>query len=112
MKKSEINFTIALDNENIPEQIHWHATDKDSPEASETKSVSISLWDHQQRNTLRMDLWSKDMPLLDMKRFYVDMLGGLAQSVLNATGDTVMSEEINATCERLSQHVKKEFAQG
>ena len=108
MKKLVFNFTVSLDEENIPSKINWHATDKPENEPSETRSLAISLWDHEQNNTLRIDLWTKDMPITEMKRFYVDTLGGMAQSVLNATGDSFMSEQMNALCEKLVEHLRKE----
>ncbi len=108
MKKSEINFSVELDNENIPERITWSATEKQEDFPEETKSISLSLWDHNQQNTMRIDLWTKDMPVDEMKRFYIDCLGGLAQSVLNSTGDEFMSQQMNDLCEKLVEHVKRE----
>ena len=108
MKKSTINFTVELDQNNVPDKIYWEATDKPDPELSETKSISIALWDHLQKNTLRIDLWAKDMPVEDMKRFYIDCLGGLAQSILGATGDEFMANQTQALCERLVEHVKED----
>jgi len=108
MKKSQINFTVELDSQNVPDKIYWEATDKPDPALSETKAICIALWDHQQKNTLRIDLWAKDMPVTDMKRFYIDCLGGLAQSILSATGDEHMSAETQNLCERLVEHVKAE----
>ncbi|MBS1949681.1 MAG: GldC [Cytophagales bacterium] len=110
MKKSEINFKIELDQNNIPEKILWDATDKPEDGFSESKSISISLWDHLQKNTMRIDLWTKDMPVNEMKRFYIDCLGGLAQSILTATGDELMSGEINKLCEKLAQALIKDEA--
>ncbi len=106
MKQSTINFKVELDDKNTPERITWDASDKPD-ELSETKSISLSLWDHVQKNTLRIDLWTKDMPVDEMKRFYIDCLGGLAQSALTATGDEHMSGEINALCEKLARHIKE-----
>jgi len=106
MKKSTINFTVELDSNNVPDKITWDATDKPDPGQSETKAINIALWDDQQRNTLRIDLWAKDMPIDDMKRFYIDCLGGLAQSILSATGDEVMANETQALCQRLVEHVR------
>ncbi len=110
MKKSTINFTVELDQNNVPEKILWEATDKPDPGLSESKSISLALWDHTQKNTLRIDLWTKDMPVEDMKRFHIDCLGGLAQSILNATGDELMANEINALCERLVKNIQTEKA--
>lgn len=108
MRTTEINFKIALDQNNIPEKIQWDASDKPDPSSSETKSISVALWDDAQKNTLRIDLWTKDMPVNEMKRFYVDCIGGLAQSVLQATGDEHMAGEINALCDRLVTHLRAE----
>jgi len=108
MKKSEIKFVVELDNENIPEKIFWDADEKDQPGLTETKSISLSLWDHINKSTMRIDLWSKDMPIDEMKHFYIDCLGGLAQSILNATGDEYMSSEIGTLCEKFVTHLKAE----
>ena len=42
----------------------------------------------------------------DMKKFYIDCLGGLSQSILNSTGDEFMSKETNKLCEKLIEHIK------
>jgi gliding motility-associated protein GldC len=105
MKKSEISFVVDLDDKNVPQRILWNASDKPDAAPTETKSISISLWDEKQKNTLRIDLWTNDMPVEEMKRFYIDCLGGLAQSILTSTGDEYMANETNALCEKLVQHM-------
>lgn len=108
MKKSTINFTVQLDDKNIPDKILWDATDKPDPGLTETKSISIALWDHLQKNTLRIDLWAKDMPVEEMKRFYIDCIGGIAQSIMSSTNDEFMANETNALCEKLVEYLRKE----
>jgi gliding motility-associated protein GldC len=108
MKKSHINFTVELDQNNFPEKILWEATEKPDPAMSEAKAITLAVWDHKQKNTLRIDLWTKDMPVPEMKRFFIDCLGGLGQSILTSTGDEYMSKETNALCERLVQHLLSE----
>ena len=106
MKRSEIKFIVTLDKENIPEKIEWNADDNISDGLLETKSISLSLWDENKNNTLRIDLWTKKMKTNDMKKFYIDCLGGLSQSILNSTGDEFMSKETNKLCEKLIEHIK------
>ncbi len=108
MKKSSIQFEVQLDNNNVPEKIMWDATDKPETGFTEAKSISISLWDHEQKNTMRIDLWAKDMPVEDMKKFYIDCIGGLSQSVLSSTGDEHMAAEINELCERLVKYIRNQ----
>lgn len=112
MKKSEINFTIELDEQNVPDKISWDATDRKKEDPSETKAISLSVWDSLQKNTLRIDLWTKDMPVDDMKRLSVDTIGGLAQTILNATGDEYMANEMNTLCEKLVKHLEEEMKKG
>ena len=110
MKKSDINISVELDDQNVPEKIFWEADDMESGGKKESKSMSLALWDHGSKNTLRIDLWSKDMPVEEMKRFYIDCIGGMAQSILNSTGDEYMSSELNAVCDRFVEHLKKELS--
>jgi gliding motility-associated protein GldC len=108
MKKSDITFTVDLDQENIPSKISWDATEKDKDAPSETRAINISLWDHELQNTLRIDLWTKEMTVDEMKRFCIDSIGGLSQSILNATGDEYMANEMNALCDKLVTHLEKD----
>jgi gliding motility-associated protein GldC len=105
MKKSTIHFNVHLDDNNIPEKIEWDATDKPGEGFTDTKAIGIALWDHEQKNTMRIDLWTKDMPVDDMKRFYIDCIGGLSQSVLSSTGDEYLANEMSALCDRLARYV-------
>lgn len=108
MKKSEINFQIELDDANLPKAIHWDASDKEGDGIESTKSISLNVWDNLNHSTLRIDLWTDEMSVVEMKRFYIDILGGMAQTILNSTGDEYMSEEIKDLCDRLVKHVNEE----
>ena len=108
MKKSEINFQIELDESNLPKAIKWDASDKEGEGLESTKSISLNVWDNLNHSTLRIDLWTDEMSVVEMKRFYIDILGGMAQTILNSTGDEYMSEEIKDLCDRLVKHVNEE----
>lgn len=109
MKQSEVNFKIELDDNNIPETIQWDATDKPG-EMDHTKAISIGIWDDIEKNTMRLDLWTKDMPMHEMKMFYVDALGGMAQSLLTATGDEKMAKSISQLCDMLGKQLQDEIS--
>ncbi len=109
MKTSEIKFSIILDNNNIPERMTWEASE--NPEQGppqELRSLAISIWDHVNRGTMKIDLWNKEMEVPDMKRFIIDSIGGLGESLKTSTGDKFMHQEIVALCDKLTEHVKKE----
>ena len=58
---SKIEFTVELDENKIPENISWTA-EYGGIEDESSKAIMLSVWDHQKKDTLRMDLWTKDMP--------------------------------------------------
>lgn len=106
MKKSEIKFIIELDDKHVPEKILWEATDGPSDRLQASDAISIAIWDHVQLNTMRMDLWTKEMPVLEMKRFFIEAIGGMADTVQNATGDDKMAKLIRSCCAELVEHVR------
>ncbi len=108
MNTSDINFTVELDADRVPERITWDATEKPEDTGNETSAINISIWDPEVKNTMRIDLWTKEMPVDEMKKFYIDCLGGMAQSLLTSTGDEFMSGEMNALCDKLIEYLKKE----
>ncbi|MGM0946278.1 MAG: gliding motility protein GldC [Bacteroidota bacterium] len=110
MKDSEIKFKINLDDSNLPKSITWDATDKEADGYESTKSISLNVWDNLNQSTLRIDLWTDEMSVAEMKRFYIDVIGGMAQTILNSTGDEYMSEEMKELCDRLVRHVNEENA--
>ncbi|MEY4384695.1 MAG: hypothetical protein RI995_2237 [Bacteroidota bacterium] len=109
MKHSEINFKIQLDDQNIPEQISWSATDNPNEGIEETKAIMVATWDPYHKGTLTLPLWTKDMEVLDMKRFYIEIMGTIADAALQATGDEEFAKEVDGVCRRLSTNLKKEI---
>jgi gliding motility-associated protein GldC len=103
--KSKIEFTIGLDENKIPEEIHWTADDGDITN-EEAKSLMISVWDPKNKDTLRMDLWTKDMPLDDMKQFYHQTLISMANSFERATNDTKMSATMRDFCDYFAEKLE------
>ncbi|MFI5161801.1 MAG: gliding motility protein GldC [Sphingobacteriales bacterium] len=98
MKKAEIKLTIDLDDNNVPESIMWESTDAQTKEALPVKSMMLALWDHNYKNTLRIDLWTKDMAVDDMKRFFYETLQTMGDSFLRATGEKNIVEDLRDYC--------------
>ena len=99
---SEVIFHINLDENKIPESMSWSAKDG-GIENEASKAVMISVWDHKQKDTLRMDLWTKDMPIDEMKQFYHQTLVSMADTYERATNDLKMSETMRDFCEYFAE---------
>ncbi|MGQ0827277.1 MAG: gliding motility protein GldC [Bacteroidota bacterium] len=104
MKQSEIKFTVTLDENNLPQKIDWSATDGN--ENSTSKSVMIALWDAKENNTLRIDLWTKDMMVDEMKQFYHQSLLSMADTFDRATGETEIAKEMRAFAQHFAEKME------
>jgi len=110
MKKSEIYFSIALDDQQVPEAISWRATDAGDA-IQFAKAINVSIWDRNQEGTMKLDLWTKDMPVDEMKHFYIDIIGSMSQTIRTATNDEVMAGKMKQLCEELMKHLEQEQKQ-
>ena len=106
MKKAEIKITIELDDKNVPENITWESTDAETQEKLAAKAMMLSLWDHNYKNALRIDLWTKDMPVDEMKRFFYETLQTMADSFLRATGETNIVEDLRDYCAHFAEKME------
>jgi len=102
-RSSEIKFQITLDEKNIPETIEWQATDYTEKESKPCKSVIISIWDPEEKNTLRLDLWTKDMGIDEMHVQFFQTLVTMAESFQNATGNKEILGDMKTFCEDFSK---------
>lgn len=102
MKKSEIKFTITLDDKKIPEKIEWDASDIQK-QTTAANAVMIALWDAKEKNTLRIDLWTKSMMKEDMKKFYHQSLLFMADNFERATGDVETSQAMQNFAQTLGE---------
>jgi gliding motility-associated protein GldC len=98
MKTAEIKLTIQLDDNNVPEQIVWESTDAQNKEAVAVKSLMLSVWDPNYQNAMRLDLWTKDMPVDEMKTFFYQTLMTMADTFERATGEKNIVEDLKDYC--------------
>jgi gliding motility-associated protein GldC len=86
-KTSKVAFWVHLDERNVPEAIEWEATDAPEPGRQSASATILSIWDPNDKSALRIDLWTKEMPVQEMSEFYYQTLLTMADSYLNATGN-------------------------
>ncbi|WP_410220110.1 gliding motility protein GldC [Pedobacter sp.] len=98
MKKAEIKVTVELDEKNVPETILWESTDSENKDSVPAKAMILALWDHNYKNAMRIDLWTKDMPVDEMKRFFYETLQTMGDSFLRATGEQNIVEDLRDYC--------------
>lgn len=101
MRKTTITIDVELDENHIPEKMTWNAQDG-SIESQETKATMISVWDDKAMEALRIDLWTKDMPVDHMKRFFHQIIISLGHTYQRATGEDDVAEWIENMAEEFA----------
>jgi len=89
-QKTDIALRIDLDENKVPETIFWDAQDG-GVKNEEASAVFISIWDLKAKDTLRIDLWTKEMSIDDMKRFLHQTLLSMADTLERATNEEEMA---------------------
>ena len=104
-KSSEITIKVDLDENNLPMSILWNAKDGAVKDA-EARAFMLSLWDAKEQNTMKIDLWTKDMSVEEMKQFFHQTLLTMADSFERATGENLICEDLRDYCYHFAEKMK------
>ena len=102
---SKIEFTVGLDENKVPEKLHWSA-EEGGISNEEAKALMISVWDSKTKDTLRMDLWTKDMPIDEMKQFFHQTLVSMTGTFERATNDEKMTATMRDFCDYFAEKLE------
>lgn len=94
---SDINIKVHLDENKVPEKIQWKASDM-GMEYETVKASMLSMWDPKEQNTLRIDLWNKEMSVEEMNMFFHQTLVTMADTFERATGNKNLCEDMRDFC--------------
>lgn len=96
MKKEQIILNIELDDSSIPSTISWQNRDfKGLGKSQEAKAFLLSIFDKNNRETLKIDLWIKDLQVNEMDRLIFNTLKGLAETYKKATKNKELADDLS-----------------
>jgi len=99
---SDINIRVGLNEEKLPVRIDWSASDNPAGEQA-AKAILLSLFDEKSKETLKIDLWTQEMQVMEMDRFFFQTLRALADTYYRATQNAEMATQF--------QHFAKYFGE-
>ena len=102
---SEITIAVELDENRVPEKLMWSAQDG-GIEKEEAKAMMLSIWDSNAQETLRIDLWTKDMPVDEMKKFFHQTLVAMTDTFQRATQDEKMTDTMKDFCDYFAEKLE------
>jgi gliding motility-associated protein GldC len=85
MNKSTITIDVTTDENRVPAEITWNATDTSVENAQKAKAMMISFWDGAEKAALRIDLWTKEMMVDEMADFFYQTMMTMADTYGRAT---------------------------
>jgi gliding motility-associated protein GldC len=102
---SKIELNVELDDNKIPEKLTWSAQDG-GINNEEAKAMLLSVWDNNAKETLRIDLWTKDMPVDEMKQFFHQTLVAMSDTFNRATQDEKMTATMKDFCDYFAEKLE------
>ena len=97
-QKKEINITVTLDEDNIPEDIEWNASDMGGRESAKCRAMLLAMWEAERKDTLKLDLWTREMTIDEMKIFFHQTLVTMADTFQRSTNEEKMAEDMRDFC--------------
>lgn len=99
---STIELNVELDDNRIPESLRWTAQNAGITN-EEAKAIFLSVWDAKAKESLRIDLWTKDMPVDEMKMFFHQTLVAMSDTFHRATQDEKMTATMKDFCDYFAE---------
>ena len=94
-KTSKINIEVGLTEDNIPVEMTWESDDNPSGKTpKECKALLLSVFDKENKETLKIDLWTTEMQVVEMDRFFYQTLRALADTYFKATQNKELATDM------------------
>mgnify|MGYP000400826584 FL=1 len=104
-KNSEIKINVGLNANDLPLRMHWLAEDSNK-ETQEASAFLLSIWDKKEKNTLKIDLWTNEMTVEEMKQFFHQTLLSMSDTFEKATGEHLISEDLRDYCYHFAEKMQ------
>jgi gliding motility-associated protein GldC len=104
-KQSKIEINVGLNANNLPLQMNWSASDG-RIENAPASALFLSLWNPDDKNTMKIDLWTKDLSVEEMKQFFHQTLLTMADTFEKATGEQLICEDLRDYCYHFAQKME------
>lgn len=104
-KTSEVSIKVGTNANNVPVRMLWSAEDGGIQD-KEAAAMLLALWDPKDKNTMKIDLWTKDLSVEEMKQFFHQTLVTMADTFEKATGEKNISEDLRDYCYHFAEKME------
>lgn len=93
-RSTEVNIKVQLGEDNVPEKISWTAAEAKDNSTANAKAILVSIFEEETKDTLKLDLWTKDMQVQEMDRFIYHTLRALSETYSKATNNQSLANDM------------------
>ena len=101
---SKIELNVELDDNRVPEKLTWSAEDG-GIDNQDAKAMMLSVWDSNTQEMLRIDLWTKDMPVDQMNVFFHQTLVSMSDTYFRSTNNEKMTDSFKQFCDYFADNL-------
>ncbi|MEO6188994.1 MAG: gliding motility protein GldC [Saprospiraceae bacterium] len=105
-RSSEIKIQVTLDDTNVPDKILWYSSESNNASETEVKAILISIFEEASKDTLKLDLWTKDMQVGEMDRFMYQTLRALCDTYAKATNNEALANDMKHFAQYFGEKVE------
>ncbi len=92
---SQIKINLGLDEDKVPNHISWQSSDPNNKgQVRECKAMLVSFFDKESKETFKIDLWTKEMQVIEMDRFFFQTLRAMADTYFKATQNNALAADM------------------
>ena len=99
-------MSVQRDDDEVT-RIQWEADDAPEPGVQDAKAMILALWDPAARNSLRIDLWTRDMTVEDMNDFFFQTLLSMADTYQAATNNRDLMADMKIFAREFAEKAAK-----
>ena len=104
MAKSRITIDVTTDENHVPVAMEWTAEDGGIAQQP-ASAMALSMWNAKEYAAMRMDLWTQDMSVEEMRSFVVQTMMTLADTYEKATSDKEHATATRGFTQELAKRV-------
>jgi gliding motility-associated protein GldC len=89
----EIRIEVGMDENGMPIDIRWQADDSNA-DAMSSKALIMTLFDRKTKETMKIDLWTKDFMIMEMDRLMYNSLRGLSDAYYRGSSNKQLADQM------------------
>ena len=106
-RDAEIKLKFTLNDDNVPEEILWEASEAEAQDLKKCDAMFLSLWDREEKNTLTIDLWTKSMEVGEMNAHCYFTVMKMADTYEKATNNAEIADKFRDFANDFAKSVRE-----